>query len=201
MPIDSKRKLLFIHIPKTGGSSIEKSLNLHPHQVKDANEYLSGTGKHLQHLTYGEMLSLNRNDDINNCQKFCIIRNPIDRFHSEFRWRKKIGHPLTKEMDEYDFALHLLNTKEEGNLHKECHFRFQSDYFHINGKACSTIQVFRLEEGMEKVEKWINETFNLNIKITHANSTSSHKKTIDTKVDDIVKEIYKEDADLLRYKI
>ena len=105
-------------LPKTGGSSVEKALELHPHQVPDAKEYLSGTGKHLQHLTYSEMLTLNRDEEIGNCKKFCIIRNPIDRFHSEFRWRKKIGHPLTKEMDEYDFALHLLNRKKEGNQWK-----------------------------------------------------------------------------------
>lgn len=201
MPIDIAKRLLFIHIPKTGGSSVEKALELHPHQVPDAKEYLSGTGKHLQHLTYSEMLTLNRDEEIGNCKKFCIIRNPIDRFHSEFRWRKKIGHPLTKEMDEYDFALHLLNRKKEGNLHTECHFRFQSDYFYINGSACSAIQVFRLEEGMEKVEKWINDTFDLNIEVSHANSTKSKSKVIDSKVDEVVKEIYKEDADLLGYEI
>lgn len=201
MPIDTAKKLLFIHIPKTGGSSIEKALELHPHQVSDANKYLSGTGKHLQHLTFSEMLKLDRSEEINSCRKFCIIRHPIDRFYSEFRWRKKIFHPLFKDMDERDFALYLLNRKKEDNLHAECHFRFQSDYFFIDGNACSSIRTFRLEDGMDKVEQWVNKTFNLNIAVSHENSTQLKARVYDEKTNEIVKNVYKEDAELLGYEL
>lgn len=201
MPIDTMKKILFIHIPKTGGSSVEKALNLHPHQVQDAFVSLSGTGKHLQHLTFKQINELDRKAEVNACKKFCIIRNPIDRFGSEFRWRKKIGHPLTKDMNEADFAEHLYKLKINGDLHNECHFRYQSDYFYINGVPSPDVEVFRLEEGMEKVEAWINSSFGLDISVSHSNATNLNKAPLAANVKDIVKEVYKEDALKLGYEL
>jgi len=201
MPIDLKRQLLFIHIPKTGGSSVERALNLHPHQVSDPVEYLSGTGKHLQHLTYAQILKLKKDSELKICNKFCIIRNPVDRFGSEFRWRKKINHPLTRDMDELAFSMYLLDLKNKGELHKECHFRFQSDYFYVADKPSSDIKVFRLEDGMNLVEDWINRTFEVSINVTHANSTKKAKVEFDDRVIEIVKDIYSEDADKLGYQL
>lgn len=201
MPIDIEKKLFFIHIPKTGGSSVERALGLHPHQVADAGKSLSGTGKHLQHLTYDQALKLNRVDEINSAIKFCIIRNPIDRFRSEFRWRKKINHPLTRHMSEYQFAKHLEKLFDDGCLHKECHFRFQSDYFYVDGEPSPDIKVFRLEDGMDLVENWVNTTFDTNITISHSNATKKVHEPIEANIKSLVKKVYSLDAEKLGYKI
>nr|WP_320136356.1 sulfotransferase family 2 domain-containing protein [uncultured Amphritea sp.] len=202
MPIDVSNKILFIHIPKTGGSSVERALNLHPHQVSDAQEFLSGTGKHLQHLTFSQILNLGRGEDINSCRKFCIIRNPVDRFRSEFRWRKKINHPLTTNMNEHDFAVFLYDMKKDGMLSKECHFRFQSDYYYVDDTPSSDIKVFKLEEGMDIVQDWINCNFPVNISIPYFNTTKNESENLDDdQVVEIVKDIYAEDALKLGYDL
>lgn len=199
MPIDSKRKILFIHIPKTGGSSIENALNLHPNQVTDAKEYLSGTGKHLQHLTYNEICSLKSKDEIFNFNKFCIIRNPIDRFYSEFRWRKKIRHPIVENRNILDFANLLKEKKIEDTLKNECHYRFQSDYFYKDKKPSNEIVVFRFENGMKVIEEWLGDVANIKVNIPHKNKTDNKNELKDKKVDKIIEFIYEEDFKKIGY--
>ena len=201
MPIDDSRKLLFLHIPKTGGSSVEKSLNLHPHQVSDPQKFLSGTGKHLQHLTYEEVLRLKKEESLFSYNKFCIIRNPIDRFFSEFQWRKKINHPLTSEMDVRMFAEHLISLKDQSRLNRECHFRFQSDYFYVNHMPVENIKVFRLEDGMEKVQDWLSNFCSIKIEIPHANATKKIESSRSSGILNLIKIIYGEDAAKLEYEL
>jgi hypothetical protein len=201
VPIDDSKKLLFLHIPKKGGSSVERSLNLHPHQVSDPQKFLSGTEKHLQHLTYEEVLGLKRGESLYNYNTFCIIRNLIDRFFSEFQWRKKINHLLTSEMNVKMFAKHLIYLKEDRKLHRECHFRFQSDYFYVNGKPAENIKVFRLEDGMQKVQDWLSNYCSIKIEIPHANSTKKIVSLRSAEILNLVKIIYGEDAEKLEYQL
>ncbi len=95
MPIFKKSNILFIHIPKTGGSSIEKQLyNLedlsdqyttetyfsnNPLMMTDTRNYS------LQHYTFIDLLSCLGQERINHFQTiFCVVRNPYDRMVSEF---------------------------------------------------------------------------------------------------------------------
>jgi len=69
--IDFKNKIIFIHIPKTAGSSIEKALGAE-----------GGRG----HLTVNEMLKIVKDHTIginlDDFFKFSIVRNPLDRLVS-----------------------------------------------------------------------------------------------------------------------
>ena len=104
MPIDIQRNIIFVHVPRTGGTSIEILLNL-----RNAVNYyafapwpeLSPNNKSPQHFTYTE---LQQNLDVEffrSAYKFAFVRNPWDRFVSEFAWRQfhyakwaKPGHIL-----------------------------------------------------------------------------------------------------------
>ncbi len=70
-----KPKLLFIHIPRTGGSSIENFFNFRPCAQMD--------NKSSRHLTLEECEEFCRIEDY---FKFTIVRNPWDRLLSWFLW-------------------------------------------------------------------------------------------------------------------
>jgi hypothetical protein len=93
VPVDLTRNLLFVHIPRTGGTSIERLLglfnaenlwNIGPHSPFEA------TGKSPQHFTYRELEAILPQDVISRTYKFAFVRNPWDRFLSEFLWRRRM---------------------------------------------------------------------------------------------------------------
>jgi hypothetical protein len=71
MPIDYTKKIIFIHIPKNAGTSIEKSFNM---QL---------TGHHRWNF-YKQLV----NDDWENYRKICIFRDPIERLSSCYRYAR-----------------------------------------------------------------------------------------------------------------
>ena len=88
MPISHRLKLIFIHISKTGGSSIEKMLNLFPDSFHAFNpEMMIGIdrdGYVLQALplyNYGKYYS---KEIIDTYFKFTVVRNPYDRCISDY---------------------------------------------------------------------------------------------------------------------
>lgn len=97
--IDFKRKIVFIHPIKTGGSSIEAAL-LHPslglheyngQRKENINKY--NLKKHFPpngnpHENYKETI---KGYDFTNFTFFTIARNPWDRFASMYRYHKKLG--------------------------------------------------------------------------------------------------------------
>lgn len=89
--ISHKHKFIFIHIPKTGGTSIEEALHDESCQLL-AGEWDYGRVRHapLNHLTLQELADsgLVTPAQINAYFKFCFVRNPWDRLISEIscRW-------------------------------------------------------------------------------------------------------------------
>ena len=67
MYIDHDNKIVFIHIPRTGGTSIKSALNLHDKIYKE------------------DVYHMSANDIPKECEdyfKFTFVRNPFDRFVS-----------------------------------------------------------------------------------------------------------------------
>lgn len=88
MPIHHKYKILFIHIPKTGGSSIETFFNM----TKIENLYygneigeLDGVRYALQHMTAFHLKYLDlASKYFDDYFKFAFVRNPYERVLSEY---------------------------------------------------------------------------------------------------------------------
>ncbi len=92
MPIADSR-ILFIHIPKCGGSSVEVSIGvadeypdigLSPTVTQPNFNTLFGGG--LQHLSIREIIN-NYPDKVITTFRFSIIRDCVDRFISYFIWK------------------------------------------------------------------------------------------------------------------
>lgn len=112
MPISHRHRAIFIHIPKTGGTSIEAVLGMHgeradvglvpfPGQVPDRERFY---GRGLQHLT-GPRLREELGDDAVFAAyfKFSVVRNPWDRLVSTCAWAdRKWADGRMLDRDEFE---------------------------------------------------------------------------------------------------
>jgi len=134
MPINFDYKVLFIHIPKTGGTSIEASLGMHGekgfigikpylNQYPDY-KYLFGGG--LNHLGINETLRLIKS------MHFKVVRHPYDRIVSYVAWQytkwnsKKV---LTKD----EFRDYINKGEFKKQLKKSIHLRPQYRFLERDG--------------------------------------------------------------------
>jgi len=92
MPIDTDRNVVFVHIPKTGGSSIAAMLGLTKpiHFVACAPiPGLSPTDRTPQHFTWRELRPHLSQEFATAAFKAAFVRNPWDRFLSEYTYRRR----------------------------------------------------------------------------------------------------------------
>jgi len=98
MPVYHRSRLIHIHIPKTGGTAIERFF----HSIGDmvwgkeswlGQEYLHERWYEFQHLSMSELLSFT--SEYRAFHSFAVIRNPYSRLVSEFHWR----HPILQQRD------------------------------------------------------------------------------------------------------
>src|SRR3989338_5883908 len=90
MPIYHKHRLIHVHIPKTGGTSIEKYLG-HKFNIKQSYpEFLWGRDQEkkviMHHLNCQQILEYVDRGVFDSYLKFAIVRNPYDRLVSEYCW-------------------------------------------------------------------------------------------------------------------
>ena len=106
MPILHSAKIIFVHIPKTGGGSIEKSLGIYG---SDNNGNLTPDlsilygkykNKFLQHLTISEIKERNIKD-FESYKKISFVRNPYDKIISEYLWRIQMYGKRKLEFKEF----------------------------------------------------------------------------------------------------
>ena len=92
MPISHAENIIFIHIPKTGGGSIEKSLGIFGEDNNGSLNpnlnilYGKKNNKLLQHLTISEIKAI-KNKEYKTYKKITFVRNPFDKLLSEYFWR------------------------------------------------------------------------------------------------------------------
>jgi len=119
--IFDKWKGIFIHIPKTGGGSIESALlanffnikkwsELDSKQIQDFRKENYGRPPHwIQHFTPSERRKYLPKEKLDNYFKFAFVRNPWDRILSEYLYIKKEKgcncNPQDKNISDFDSYL------------------------------------------------------------------------------------------------
>jgi hypothetical protein len=88
--ISSKKKFIFVHVPKTAGSSIEYALSDYSDDkvTKIPGDNVDIRDKHIYLLTICKRIGYRK---CNEFFKFTFVRNPFDRIFSYFRFYKKIN--------------------------------------------------------------------------------------------------------------
>lgn len=94
MPLSEKHRVLFVHIPKAGGTSLEKLLAIPvaPHALLVHNlERMPA----LQHYTPTQLLPLLTDEQRHQYLKIVLIRNPYARAVSDYCWfQQRHAHVL-----------------------------------------------------------------------------------------------------------
>ena len=147
MPVSHQHKIIFVHVPRTGGSGIEHVLEI----CGDDNQgtltpprpdMLFGLvgNKALQHLTAMDIRNHLGREIYDRYFKFAFVRNPYDRVVSEYHVRQRLL-PRVK-LSFRDFVLKRIAQKNRSGLWKlflsgaekvlEDQFEAQADYVFDN---------------------------------------------------------------------
>src|SRR5689334_15820095 len=90
--MDPVRQVVFIHVPKTGGTSIERLLGLERPECLWSPSPMAGLApadRTPQHFTWRELRPHLPPGLAASGFKFAFVRNPWDRFLSEYAWRRQ----------------------------------------------------------------------------------------------------------------
>lgn len=158
--IRNQQYLLFAHVPKTGGTSIEKHFRAAGWDV-DLRDQRVGPGsrnyvrrcspQHLHAAVLSEIVDLSRV----RCS-FMVVRDPLARFRSEYAMRQK--DPARTDSDSVDaWADRVLDRRAQNPYTLDNHLRPQHEF------ALPDMRVYRLEDGLDTVLADLNTEFALEL--------------------------------------
>lgn len=208
----------FIHVPKAGGSSIEKFFfnlaGLQPdmHNVfgslgrKEAAKWHFGNRvpglrhSETQHMTVWDCKKFEVKEFLNADYTFSIVRNPWDRFISEVFWkRERLNMKNHTFQDQLVLQALCCDNNLNNNLrpHNTPQWKFIYDEWGHQGVD----DVFKLEE-LDKAEKKLSEVFNTHVKFPHINTTKRNHYD-EYLTEDLKKHLYpviKDDLEIFGYE-
>mgnify|MGYP003328323374 CR=1 FL=1 len=123
---NNSKKLMYIHIPKTGGSLIE-SLFI---DYKVGREFKNWSSLECinKNASWWHILPSNfRKLDFSKLNVFTSIRDPIQKILSEFIWQQNIGM-ISKDKEINKWVIESLKSHTEANNFQDNHFEPQIKY-------------------------------------------------------------------------
>ena len=182
MPFDRQQRLLFLHIPKTAGTSVEQALGLHG--AWNQENLATGFGliqsrdllarnlssNFLQHLSLNELEALFP-DALAEAQLFTVVRDPWQRLLSSFR------NPDRDLANYYRFRTHRelneLSLAEYIDLARwlpHPHLRPQLDVLRSSGGQSPDprVRIF-YQEKLNALEQWLSQQIGTPIQLSHHN--------------------------------
>ena len=198
--------VLFIHIPKTGGTSLEfyfsskfniplnnKSLFLFIEDERLLNENMK-INSSLQHITYNQIVEYSKIFHINfdNIKIITIVRNPYERIMSDLFFFKLITIDATKETV-FDIIKEYLVSDKYDNHNIPQHKFITND----KGKIIQNIHILKTENLTNDMKNLSYSDFNIfeNINTNKVN----YYNYLNNKSIDIINQFYHLDFILFNY--
>lgn len=137
------KRLLFIHVPKTGGSAIERLFSEHGTVAFERSDDRALDTPCIPRHYHGEPLSRLFSQEMFD-YVFMVVRDPVDRIISDYRYyvkRKK----REKRPPNFSFWLRYRLWRARRNpWYMDNHFRPQHEF------ECLDATVFRYEDGLDE---------------------------------------------------
>jgi hypothetical protein len=142
MVVCYEKKCIFIHIPKTAGTSVEQFLK---DNGKNEIDFIGvRNNRSLQHLTALELSRMVQ--FFNKYYKFSIVRNPYDRLLSEYYWTPLEGYKSGKsKMNFLNYVSNIIIHKKYLNNIYNDHFIPQYFFLFNKKKKLLVNEVFKYE--------------------------------------------------------
>jgi hypothetical protein len=179
---------IFIHINKTGGTSIAKAIGL-PSK---------------RHLTVKEVISIIGEDEFNKAFVFTVVRNPWDKVVSHYEYRVKTNQ--TKMADRHiSFKQWVKQTygKERNPLYYNNPLMFapQSDWLKDREGVIRVAHIIKFESLAEDFRE-IAKTLGIHADLHHLNWTKRepYKNYYDSETIQIVSDWFEEDIRRFGYR-
>jgi len=183
-------KAIFIHIPRTAGSSIVKA----------------GIKEVYGHVSY-DWYKNRIPDEYDNYFKFAFVRNPWDRLVSIYFYLNQVQSPLDRLWAEQNikkyktFEEFVLCWVNEINIRKYMHFIPQYSYLYNNSLQLEVDFVGRFET-LDKDYAIIANKLGIKPVLPKVNSSNklSYRDYYTPELVTIVSDVYRQDIDLFEYK-
>lgn len=154
----SGKRILFIHVPKTGGTSLSAALEKFGTITFDRGfreNKKKVSERHAHEALIHSNITNTRFDYV-----FMITRNPVDRIISEYRYQcRKPGLHRSKVLGFGLWLDYSLYRTKKNRGYRDNHFRPQSEF------ATLGCEIFRLEDGLECAINCINQKLGLSIEL------------------------------------
>lgn len=198
--IINSQKFIFVHIPKTGGTSVEKLFD---------SSFYGWDEKHnlwKQHCSIHQMQSL-YGIDIDNYYKFSIIRNPWDRAVSDYKWWTRPSSPFfdfLKSTTLEDYLLIRHGYEKINHLRDKTgradHFYAQYSFIEIDEHNYMD-RIIRFENLQQDFNIVCDEIGGRRQQLPHTNKTNRqhYSEYYNQKTIDIVSQKYRKDIEYFNY--
>lgn len=212
--ISHQHKIIFIHIPKCAGSSIETAFGINVNDNKLDRENLFGWDEqnrlYLQHATPQELIDLKliSKKQWESYFKFIIIRNSWDKVMSDFFWFKTTKNFKGNLSDYLDAKNDFLRFMQKGDIsYRGDHLTPQIDYMYLNSELIKYDKIIlfdkdNLNSEFAELAEEINMKKNFfEKKVQVGKKNKIHYSTFYTnRMKKQVHNKYKEDIDFFNFK-
>jgi len=196
--ISNNKKFIFVHAPKTGGSSIEKCLNKFLEEkiiIEGKNTKVRGkltnplenSYNSLKHATCTELIK-QYGDRFDKFYKFSVIRNPWDRLLSLYYWSTH-----NKEYDKSLFIKKIFNKVSDVDESKRRTIWTLNKYLCDEDDNLLVDRVMQFDD-LDIEFKEIKTLLNISedIKLPHINKSRKkpNKNILDNEVTEMIADLY-----------
>jgi hypothetical protein len=186
-----KAGIVFIHIPKSAGTSVCDSLY----------------GSRVGHFTLDEMKQSSDYASLDDLPRFSIVRDPAKRLYSSYKYARNGGgadgsispDPAYESPQFRNFSAFLSEWLQYQELHDLDRIFWPQSSF-LCGANSSMDFVGKVEE-MELTEKWLQENYSSDVKIPHLNRGQNASASSGISAEDmrIIRDVYETDYSRFSY--
>jgi hypothetical protein len=202
MVVCHRRKIIFVHIPKTGGTSVEEMLTDYGMFTLEFHGVLGGRALH--HFTAIELMSALGKNMFNNYYKFAFVRNPYEKMVSEYYWCRIPGVGFRNKQSFNDFIKYVENIVKNKKFYTNIyHDHFIPQYYFIfNNKQLLVNDVYKFED-IKIALPLIKEKLKIRGPILHTNKnrfkSNADKLVLTDEQKEKIYNLYKIDFDVFNY--